>query len=151
MKKQNNIKQYEDKYWHIPKLAFLPVLGLIVFGLLAYANLFLIDWKVIRTAWNCDKDNCNLFPSNLINSYPLIGEYILISLIVISLTASIKGGYRNLKSYNERGLIWGLIVGLIWGLIGGLIVGLIVGLIGGLIWGLIVGLIWGLIGEAEDK
>jgi len=145
MNKQSNIKQHEDKYWHIPKLALLPLLGFIVFTLLAYGNYLLIDKQVIATAFNCEKDNCNLTAHNLINIYPIIAEYLLISLAIISLVAVFKKGYKNLKSYNKEGLIGGLIVGLIGGLIAGLIFGLIVGLIGGLIAGLIVGLIAGLI------
>jgi len=146
MNKQSNIKQHEDKYWHIPKLALLPLLGFIVFTLLAYGNYLLIDKQVIATVFNCEKDNCNLTAHDLINIYPIIAEYLLISLAIISLFAMFKRGYKNLKSFDEEGLIFGLILGLIFGLILGLIGGLIVGLIGGLIGGLIFGLILGLIG-----
>ena len=145
MNKQSNIKQHEDKYWHIPKLALLPLLGFIVFTLLAYGNYLLIDKQVIATAFNCEKDNCNLTAHNLINLYPITVEYLLISLAIISLVAVFKKGYKNLKSYNKEGLIGGLIAGLIFGLIVGLIGGLIAGLIVGLIVGLIFGLIFGLI------
>ena len=146
MNKQSNIKQHEDKYWHIPKLALLPLLGFIVFTLLAYGNYLLIDKQVIATAYNCEKDNCNLTAHNLINIYPIIAEYLLISLAIISLIAIFKKGYKNLKSYDEKGLIFGLIVCLISGLILGLIFGLILGLIFGLIVCLISGLIISLIG-----
>ena len=121
MNKQSNIKQHEDKYWHIPKLALLPLLGFIVFTLLAYGNYLLIEKQVIATI------------------YPIIAEYLLISLAIISLVAIFKKGYKNLKSFDEGGLISGLILGLIFGLI--------VCLISSLIFGLIVGLIFGLSGE----
>ena len=130
---KKEIKQHESEYWHISKFSILPILGIIIFGLLNYGNYFLIDKQVIITTFNCEKDNCNLTLHDLINIYPIIGQSILIDLFIISLVALFKKGYNNLKSYKEKGLIWGLI----WGLIGGLIGGLIFGLIWGLIFGLI--------------
>ena len=65
-------------------------------------------------------------------------------LAIISIVTLIKGGYHNLKSYKEKGLISGLISGLIYGLIFGLISVLIFGLITALIFGLIFGIILGL-------
>jgi hypothetical protein len=149
-----NIKQHEENYWHILKFSILPFLGFALFTFLALANFQLIDKAVLHEVFSdetCKQDlPCNLVPHDLINLYPILGEYLLISLALISLVASFKRGYKNLKSYEEEGLIVGLIVGLIFGLIvgliGGLIGGLIVGLIFGLIGGLIVGLIFGLIG-----
>ena len=126
---QKNIKQHEEAYWHIPKIAILPILGFILFTLLAIGNYQLIDKEVVSTAFNCSEESCNLVPSNLINLYPILGEYLLISLAIISLIASFKRGYKNLKSYGEEGLIFVLIVGLIFVLIVGLMVGLIFGLI----------------------
>ena len=139
------INKHEEQYWHIPKFSILPILGLILFISLAYLNFFLIDTNTIRISFKCNADSCNLIPSDLINIYPIIGEYILICLIIISLVALFKKGYRNLKRFDEKGLIFGLISGLIIGLIFGLISGLIIGLIYGLISGLIFGLIYGLI------
>jgi hypothetical protein len=55
--------------------------------------------------------------------------YLLISFSILMVVRI----FKELKTYKEKGLIYGLIVGLIGGLIGGLIVGLIGGLIGGLI------------------
>jgi len=140
------IKQHKDNYIHIPKVNLLPLLGIIIFGLLAYGNFFLIDSEVLHGVFKICEEECvyNLTNFDLINIYPIVGEYTLISLILISLVALIKGGYKNLKSFNERGLIFGLIVGLVAGLIYGLIVGLIFGLIYGLIFGLIYGLIFDL-------
>jgi len=145
--KSNNIKQHESNYWHIPKFSILPLIGLIIFVLLAIGNYQLIDKQIIKTVFTCEKDNCNLVKRDLINIYPIFFEYVFISFSLISLIAGIKKGYKNLKSYDEVGLIAGLIAGLIFGLIGGLIVGLIAGLIVGLIVGLIAGLIVGLIFE----
>ena len=140
-------KQHEEKYWHIPKIAILPILALIIFTLLAIGNFQLIDKSVLHKVFKTCENQCeyNLVPSDLINLYPILGEYILISLALISLIAIFKKGYKNLKSYKEDGLILGLILGLI----GSLIVGLIVGLIFGLIFGLIGGLIFGLIEEFD--
>ena len=107
------LKQHEQKYWHIPKFAILPIIATLFFGFLAYMNLKLIDWNVIKTAFACSNESCNLIPNNLINMYPIIGEYVLISLIIISFAAIIKNGFNNLKSYNEGGLIVSLIGGLI--------------------------------------
>ena len=145
--KNKNIKQHEDKYIHIPKVNLLPLIGLILFILLAIGNYQLIDKEVISEAFKSCEEECvyNLVTSDLKNLYPIIGEYILISLALISLVALFKGGYSELKSYDEEGLIGGLIFGLIGGLIFGLIIGLIFGLIIGLIYGLFVGLFFGLI------
>ena len=142
-------KQHEQKYWYISKFAILPTIATLFFGFLAYMNLKLIDWNIIKITFKCNVDSCNLVPKDLIVCYPIIAEYIFIVLTMISLIAIIKNGFNNIRSYKDEGLIvgliWGLIVGLIGGLILGLILGLIVGLIGGLIVGLIMGLIWGLI------
>ena len=77
--------------------------------------------------------------------YPIIGEYIFIIAILISLVALIKGGFSRLKPYNEEGLIEGLLLGLLLGLLAGLIAGLLVGLLAGLLVGLLAGLLWGLL------
>jgi len=129
-------KQHEQKYWHIRKFSILPVIATLLFSWLSWINLNLIDWKIVKTAFDCSKDSCSLVPEDLIVCYPLILECIFICLAVISLVAVFKGGFDKLKSYKESGLITGLIFGLIGGLITGLIFGLIFGLIGGLIVGL---------------
>ena len=136
------LKQYEQKYWHIPKFIILPIIATIFFSFLSYLNSKLINWNIIKIAFDCTKDNCNLVPKDLIVCYSIIAEYIFIALTIASLIAIIKNGFNNLKNYNGNGLIGGLT----GGLIGSLIEGLIGGLIGGLIRGLIVGLIW----EFED-
>ena len=104
------IKHHEDKYYHIPKVNLLPLLGLIIFILLAIGNFQLIDKAVIKEVFKSCEDTCiyNLISNNLINIYPIIAEYILISLALISLISLFKGGYNNIKSYNENGLIGGL-------------------------------------------
>ena len=155
--KPKTITQHESQYWHIPKFSLLPIIGLILFSLLAYGNYFLIDKQVVITTFNCKEGNCNLVPNDLIIIYPIVGEYILISLIIISFVAVIKKGYNNLKSYEEDGLIAGLIfasiVSLILGLtfsfalclihdsIASLIIGSIIASIASLIFSSITGLI----------
>jgi hypothetical protein len=142
--KERTIKEHEDRYIHIPKFNLIPLLGTMIFGVLAWLNLYLIDWEFIKYVFTCEKE-CIIPYSALINIYPIIGEYILLSAMLISLVALFKGGYTKLKAYKDEGLIDGLIIGLIAGLISGLICGLIIGLIAGLIIGLIAGLIAGLI------
>ena len=160
----SQLKKHEEQYIHIPRPAIFPFIGLIIFSILSYLNLKIIDWNVIKIIFYDEEviRNIQLNSGNLINIYPLLGEYILISLSLISLIAIFIGGYRSLKSSNEAGLIDGLIIGLLIGLIGGLIGGLIIGLIdglitrliggliGGLIDGLLIGLIGGLIGGLID-
>ena len=46
-----NIKQHEEQYWHIPKIALLPIIGLIFFVLLSIGNYQLIDKQVVTTAF----------------------------------------------------------------------------------------------------
>ena len=143
------IEQHKKGYIHIPfnKDRLLCFIAMIGSGVLAWLNLYLLDWSFIFKVFNCQKEECaKLSVNGLINIYPILGEYILISLTLICLVAMFKGGFRLLNKYNEDGLINGLINGLISGLILGLISGLISGLIGGLIGGLISGLILGLIG-----
>ena len=131
-----NIMQQEQAYWHIPKIkiAWLPLLGLILFTLLSIGNFQLIDKNVLHEIFSSDtcKENspCKLELKDLINFYPIFMEYVLISLALISFFAIFKRGYSGLKSYDEEGLIGGLIPGLIGGLIPSLIGGLIGGLIG---------------------
>jgi hypothetical protein len=93
----------------------------------------------------------------------LLFAYLLVAGFFICLVALFKGGFYNLKSPKEYGLIAWLILGLIGWLIIGLIIGLIFGLISwliswmisgliseliiGLIIMMIIGLIFGLISE----
>ena len=125
------IEQHELKYWHIPKFNILPLIGIFIFTILAIWNYQLIDKNVINELSKSCSYDCeyNLNTHDLINIYPIIGEYILISLIIISFVAQTKGGYRKLKRCNKEGLIWNLIYGLIFGLLVYLIAGLIFGLI----------------------
>ncbi len=117
------IKQHEEEYWHIPKIAILPIIGFVIFSFLAIGNFQLIDKNIINEVFKQCEGECvyNLATKDLINIYPIIGEYILISLGIISLVASFKKGYKNLNDIDEGGLIGGLISGLIVGLISGLI------------------------------
>jgi len=140
------IRKHQQEYWYIKKINLLPLLGLILFVFLAIVNFNLINNEQVSFVFNCEGLECQQIDSSyLINLYPIIGEYIFISLSMISLVALIKGGFNKLKRYKDSGLIIGLIGGLISGLIIGLISGLIGGLISGLISGLIVGMIVGLI------
>jgi len=158
--KTQMIQQHEEEYTHIHKGSILAIAGAVLFAILAYLNLYFIDWDVINLVFSCKESECSsLVAHNLINIYPLVGEYVLISLLVISLAAISKGGYSRLKSFDEEGLIMGLISGLItglivsliWSLIVSLIWSLIVSLIAGLIMGLIFGLIAGLIAGLKEE
>jgi len=144
------IKQHTKSYIHIPLswsfigvlFAFLGSVGLAILNFILIISIGNVNkvWTLFSSA--NPKQEYHSF-SQLIILYPLVGEYILISLSLICLVALIKGGFNKLKSIKEDGLISGLICGLI----GGLILGLILGLIFGLIGGLILGLIGGLTGE----
>lgn len=135
---------------------------MLLLGLLSWLNfLLIVRVGYVFKAWELLKetDLSKIYHSfyQLIIIYPMVGEYILISLTVICLVALIKGGFDKLKSYSCGGLIKFLIVGFIFGLITPLIcvlvlgwftrmvvviiAGLIVGLIGGLIFATIAGLI----------
>ena len=129
-------KQHEQEYRHIRKITLLSFIATLFFSWLAWMNLKSIDWNIIKIAFDCEKGSCNLVPRDLIVCYPLILEYLFISLAVISFVAIFKNGFNNLKGYKDNGLIMGLIESLIMDLIVGLIMGLIVSLIGGLIIGL---------------
>jgi len=146
----DKINKPTKSYIHIPFSwagigRFFALLGSIG---LAIANFFLIlsvgyTYKVWELLGSSKGDNAYSSFSQLIILYPLIGEYLLIGLAFICLTALIKGGFNKIKRYGEGGLI-------VW-LIAGLIVGMIFGMIFGLIFGLIVGLIFGLIGGIGDE
>jgi hypothetical protein len=144
------IKKHEYEYYHIPKLKgnpwFIPLT--FVFGVLSYLNfkLILYLWKFLDLGYVFAKESelINFTPKfvDLVVCYPLIFEYIFISLTIICLI----GVFKKLNSYDEKGLIYGLILGLFLGLIGGFVIGLIGGLIGGLICGVICGFLSGVIG-----
>ena len=126
-------------------------------GGLAVLNFLLIiqAWKMLRLGELTMRQPYSW--GQLVICWAFGGEYVIIACTAVCITATIKGGFRNLKPINEDGLIDGLIIGLIGGLIIGLIFGLIIwliggiisvligGIIGGIISGLIIGLIFGLI------
>jgi len=157
-KQQKQIKEHESEYFHIKKTAFNLIwkipLAIIPF-VLSYLMLvygIIGNWAFLKLpelfaeeAKNAVFSNCNLLiiPMLILECFLIAGSFMFAMYLI-------KG---KLKSYEDEGLILGLIFGLIVGLILGLIGGLIFGLIGvlifglilGLIGGLIVGLIWGLI------
>ena len=142
------LKQHTKSYIHIPfswkvigrLFAFLGCLGLAIF----YFFIILSNWTVLQLGSLNESDIKGFYQLGIIPMF--LVEYLLIGLVFICLIALIKGGFNKIKSYNEKGLIYGLIVGLIVGLILGLIIGLLSGLLGGLIYGLLGWLIYGLIG-----
>ncbi|MFW6233451.1 MAG: hypothetical protein ACOC3Z_02190, partial [Nanoarchaeota archaeon] len=123
LKEKLTLESHTKKYIHIPKPPILPIIGIIIFGILSYYNLYFIDLELIKVVFSSNEiiEQFTFKFSHLINIYPIIGEYILLSLTMISITALFKGGYNKIKSYKEKGLIAGLIAGLIVGLIAGLI------------------------------
>ena len=119
------IALHEKSFIHISwysMLRFFAFLGSLGLSILNFM-LIISTWKMLNLG-GLTEEGITEFHQLLI-LYPIIGQYILIGLTVLCLTALIKGGFNKLKSYDEEGLI------------GGLIVGLIVGLDGGLIWGVI--------------
>jgi len=91
------IKKHEEKYYHIPKMNVFSLIGILVFGLLSYFNFELLNW--------------DLFNLSVIEFYPFVFEYLFLSGFFISIIALIKGGFNQLKSIKEVGLIEGLISG----------------------------------------
>jgi Flp pilus assembly pilin Flp len=144
------IDNHSSEYIHIPKpngIWCAKFFGFLFTIFLAVMNFLLI--KLIWVQFNLgyvsagEEELVNYTPKaiDLIVLYPLIAEYILIGLS-ICLFVSL---FKEIKSFEEDGLIASLIAGLIYGLIASLIAGLIVSLIYGLIVGLIASLIVGLI------
>ena len=129
-KEKINLEDHNKKYIHITKESILPLIGTIFFGILSYLNLYLFDWEFIKFCifnLNITKHFILKF-SHLINICPIIGEYILISLTIISILAFFKGGYKKIISFKEEGLMCGLGLGLTYGLTMGGIIGLMYGL-----------------------
>lgn len=120
------VQKHESNYIHIPKPCWKSIgkFFLTIFlGFLSYFN-----FKLILNIWENynlgyvfagESEMINYAPkfADLIVLYPLVGEFLLISLTIICFVSI----FKKLKSYDEEGLIVGLIGGLIVWLIGGLI------------------------------
>lgn len=162
--KTKQINQHEKEYIHIPKPTENVFRKLI--GIFTCLGLSVLNFLIIKTIWITNNLGDAFKPkeelinnalefTDLIVLYPIVAQYILISLIIILFVSL----FKELNSYNEAGLISGLTAGLTLGFSLGLIYGLFVGLIYGLIVlfelivGLIiflfVGLIFGLINEFD--
>jgi len=149
---QLEIKLHTKKYIHIPMPSWKGFGNLCLTGLMAFLSI--VNFMLILRIWKdynlgyvfaSKEEIINYAPkfADLIILYPLLGQFILIGLTTILIVSL----FKKLNSYDDDGLIVGLIVGLMYGLIFGLIVGLMYGLIFGLIVGLMYGLIVGLIVE----
>ena len=113
MSERRSVKRHEEQYWHVPKMALLPLVGVLFFGVLSCLNFFLLDWSFLN------KEVAQRFVfADFVMVCPFFGEYFFVVCLVVSLFALVKGGYGNLKPVEENDLIAGLIWGLIWGLIG---------------------------------
>lgn len=77
---------------------------------LAVLNFFLIiqAWETLGLG-NLSEEQQYFF-GQLAICWVLIGEYFLINVSVICLTALLKKGFKNLKPFKKKGLIWGLIL-----------------------------------------
>ena len=127
---QLEIKLHTKKYIHIPMPSWKG-LGKICLTLFT-AFLSIVNFMLILRIWK-DYDLGYVFTNkseminyapkfaDLIVLYPLLAQFILIGLTVILIVSL----FKELKGYDEGGLIIGLIIGLISGLIIGLIFGLI--------------------------
>jgi len=140
------IIKHESEYFHIKKsifsiiwkipLAIIPfVLSylMLVYGIIGNWVFLKLPELFAEEAKNAVFSYCNLLiiPMLLLECFLIAGSFIFLVYLI-------KG---KLKSYEDGGLIVGLIWGLIFGLFCGLIWGLIEGLFGGLIGGLFGGLI----------
>jgi hypothetical protein len=129
---------------------------MILTALLSYFNFLLLikignDYKVWELLRNPDVVNTFADWSMLIIAYPLIANFLLISLTAICFVAFKKKGFNKIKSYSEKGMIFWLIEGMIFGMIFGMIGGMIFGMIGGVIGEMIFGMIFGMIAEFNEK
>ena len=122
--KDLELQIHTKKYIHIPRPS-LKGIGkfslMIVCAFLSYLNFMLI----LRFSEDCDFLNW----IDLIILYPIVGEFILISLTIV-LGISL---FKKLKSYDEEGIIYCLCYVLILGLMGGLILGFVSWINAGLI------------------
>ena len=98
-------------------LIFLGSIGLAILNFMLLTSM----WKTLEIGKLLAEETPIATFNQLTIIYPLIANYITISLIFICLTASIKGGFDKIKSYKDKGLIFWLIIWLIIGLIIGLI------------------------------
>ena len=114
--KDLELQIHTKKYIHIPRPS-LKGIGkfslMIVCAFLSYLNLMLI----LKFSEDCDF----LKLIDLIIIYPIVGEFVLISLTVVLGISLLK----KLKNYNEEGIIHCLVYVLISGLMGGLILGFV--------------------------
>ena len=133
---KQEVAKHKSNYIHIPKPKGLTIGKFFLTIFLAFLST--MNFLLIKLIWNhfnlgyvfakdSEMINYVIEGIHLIVLYPLVSQFILISLTVLSFVSL----FKKLKSYDEEGLISGLIVGLIVGLISGLIFGLIFGLIRG--------------------
>ena len=144
-KMNKQIQKHEEEYYHIPKGKLRYIFISLLFLVLLIGSIYVTyqSWIFLNLgSLECSEEFCNYEVYQLLIIPLLILDYLIVSLFICSVVSI----FKKLNSFNETGLIVGLIFGLIGGLIVGLIIGLIVGLIIGLISGLVGGLICGLIG-----
>ena len=111
------LKQHEQKYYHIPKCKF-KLLGL--FLLVLTITIFWVYLSITKfglfEVFGLEPEQVTI--NNLQVIPNIFFNYILISFTFICLVALIKGGFDKLKSFDDEGLIVGLMIGLIFGIIG---------------------------------
>jgi len=139
--KNKTIKEPEDINLHIRKRsAKYFLLSILMLGLNILNFLFLKYLWTFLELGNLKRE-ISYQPIDLLIIYPIIQQYILLSLLIICIFSI----FNKLKNYKEEELIYGIIVGLLVGFLYGLLVGFLYGLILGLIYGIIAGLIYGII------
>lgn len=70
--------------------------------------------RLISLVTSEDLSNLEVIKTSLLITLLLTAEYILASVFFISLVASIKKGFGNLKDYSQKGLLWHLSRGFLW-------------------------------------
>ena len=128
------IRRLEDarKPINVPWLEF----GCLIISVLFFiGNWQFLDWGVFSVT----KDTVQ--PSDIPRAYPFIIGYALFSCVAISLCASLKGSFENLKPVS--GVPFGVLVGVLVGVLCGVLVGVLVGVLGGVL----VGVPFGVLGE----
>lgn len=108
------VKKHESNYIHIPKPCWKGIGKFFLTVLLGFLSYF--NFKLILRIWEdynlgyvfaSESEMINYVPkfADLIVLYPLVGEFLLVSLTIICFVSI----FKKLKGYDEGGLIFGLI------------------------------------------
>lgn len=149
---KEEVEQLKNEKRTIPTTINGVILSVIFFGI-SIGNFFLIVYSWGFLEINDLFQKSQAYVGKLLIIFPIIGEYIFISLFVVCVLSIFKGGFKNIKSIEEdysllnnllghlaHGLSLGIVFCFVFGIFGGILGHLLVGILVGLITGLILGL-----------